>query len=180
MKKNSSKNLIPMIALITVVIALAVVTGYALSLKSRVDGQYTAIAAATQPPAEKAIPRTAVPATPSPAPTTEPIPADNEQDADLVDVESPYWSDGVLFVDDTYRSPDMCITVKTIEDSKIFKKSLVYYVADVRVSDVTQIRTGCTSGDFSRAGRGPIEDTAKRENALVAISGDFVGKSGKR
>ncbi len=174
MIKISRKNTIPAILLIAVVIALAIVTGYALSLKSRVDGTYTQIAVATKSPADKAIPLAAATATPSPAPTVEPIPADNELDAELADVESPYWSDGVLFVNDTYRSPGISVTVRTVEDSKIFRKSLVYYVADIRVSDVTQIRTGCNSGNFSRAGRGPIEETAARENALVAISGDFV------
>ena len=174
MKKKSLKNVIPMIALIAVVIALAVVTGYALSLNSRVDGQYTEIVHPSQMQNAPPILRPAVSALPSPAPTVEPIPADSEPDADLADVAYPYWSDGVLFVNDTYRSPDISVTVRTVTDSKMFKKNLIYYVADVRVSDVTQIRTGCTNGNFSKPGRGPIEETAKRENALVAISGDFV------
>ena len=174
MKKISLKNSIPAITLIAVAILLAIVTGIAFSVKSRVDGQYTEISTASQSSDGMAAARTAIPATPSPAPTVEPIPADSELDADLADVASPYWSDGVLFVNDTYRSPDMSVTVRTVEDSKLFNKKLVYYVADIYVSDVTQIRTGCTSGNFDRAGRGPIEATARREDALVAISGDFV------
>ena len=173
MKKPSVKTLIPAISLIVIVIALAIVTVCALSQKSRVDGQYTELALASQLPDGTPVLRTAVPATPSPAPTIEPIPADDATDADPAGVESPYWSDGVLFVNDTYRSPDLSVTVTTTEDSEVFNKSLVYYVADVRVSDVTQIKTGCKSGDFERAGRGEFDRICENVNAFVAISGDY-------
>lgn len=174
MKKSSVKTIIPAILLILIVIALAIVTGYALSLESRVDGQYTDIQTVSQSPVGTAVLRTAVPATPSPAPTIEPIPADDAPDADLPNVDPPYWSDGLLVVNDTYRSPDMSVTVRKIKDSELFDKQIIYYVADVHVSDVTLLRTGCHSGNFKNTGRGMIDVMAKRENALVAISGDFI------
>lgn len=174
MKKSSVKTIIPAILLILIVIALAIVTGYALSLESRVDGQYTDIQTVSQSPVGTAVLRTAVPATPSPAPTIEPIPAGDAPDADLPNVDPPYWSDGLLVVNDTYRSPDMSVTVRKIKDSELFDKQIIYYVADVHVSDVTLLRTGCHSGNFKNTGRGMIDVMAKRENALVAISGDFI------
>ena len=172
MKKQTYKTLIPAVLLILVVIALAAVTGFALSLKSSVAEQVEDILPAVPTANGNSVLRTAVPATPSPAPTVQPIFAAEEQDSDS-NVDSPYWSDGILYVNDTYRSPTMSVTVKTVYDSELFNKNLIYYYADIRVSDVTQIMTACTSGNFSRAGRGPIEKTARRENALVAISGDF-------
>lgn len=172
--KISYKTFIPAVLLILVIVALAIVAVYAFTLKSRVDGQYTEIQTASPSPDATAVLRTSVPATPSPAPTLQPILADDLPDADLSDVDPPFWSDGVLFVNDSYRSPDMSVTVRVIEDSKMFRKKLIYYIADVYVSNVTQLRTACTSGNFSSADRGPIETTAARENALVAISGDFV------
>ena len=173
MKKLSLKKAVPVITLIAVVIALGVVMGYALSLKSRVDGQYTEITVAAHSIDGTAVLRTAVPATPSPMPTIEPIPADDAPDADPADVTFPFWSDGVLFVNDTYRTPDLSVTVRTIEDSEMFKKNLIYYVADVRVSDVTKIQTACKSDNFKRAGRGEFYRICENAEAMVAISGDY-------
>lgn len=175
MKYISLKTAVPAVLLILTAIALAVVTGYALSLKESVYESDSEIVSAASPTGMSAVLRTAVPVTPSPAPTIEPIPAvdADEQERSLSEIRSPYWSDGILFINDTYRSPTMSVTVKTVTDSEMFGKKLICYIADVHVADVTQIRTGCTSGNFSNAGRGPMEKTAKRENALAAISGDF-------
>lgn len=169
MKKSSLKTVLPACLLILSCIVFTVVTGYALLLKERVDGQ---IPTFVESPLtnRSAVSRTPLPQTPSPAPTAEPIPA---VDAEEQVVQPPFWSDGILFENDVYRSPTMSVTVRTIEDSEMFQKKLIYYVADVRVSDVTQIRTAAASGNFARIGFGTMEKTAKRENALVAISGDF-------
>lgn len=172
-KKVSLKTIIPAILLIVVSIALAVTLIYAFSLKSNVNKSNSEIVYTTPAAGGTAVLRTAVPATPVPSPTIEPILAVDAEQGGSDEINAPYWSDGILFVNDTYRSPTMSVTVKTVVDSELFNKNLVYYVADVHVSDVTQIRTACTSGNFAKAGRAPIEKTAKRENALVAISGDF-------
>lgn len=178
MKKLSLKTAIPVTILIMVVIALVTVTVYALSLKSRVDGQYSEIIVAAQPHDKATVLRTAVPVTPSPIPTIEPILADDALDADLADVESPFWSDGVIFINDTYRSPDMSVTVTTAADSESFGKQIVYYIADIYVSDVTQIRTAAASGNFADARKGKVANMALRENALAAISGDYCSARG--
>ena len=174
MKKVSLKTVVPVVFLILTVAALAVVIAYALSLKETVYESSRDIITETYSSGKTSVLRTAAPITPSPAPTVEPILAVSAESEDVLsEIKAPYWSDGFLYINDTYRSPTMSVTVKTVQDSEMFNKSLIYYVADVYVTDVTQIRTGCTSGNFSRAGRGPIENTASRENALVAISGDF-------
>ena len=47
------------------------------------------------------------------------------------------------------------------------------------MSDVTQIRTACASGDFSRARSGQVEKIAKKADAIVAISGDYCSARAK-
>ena len=48
MKKPSVKTVIPAILLVVIAIALTITVVYALSLESRVDGQYTEIARSSQ------------------------------------------------------------------------------------------------------------------------------------
>lgn len=173
-RKVSLKTFIPAMLLILVFIALAIVTGYALSLRSRTAAQVTAISSTAMPVETDRPLRTAQPAMPSPAPTVEPLIAVEADDGNNPgDTEEPFWSDGVLFLNDTYRSPDVSVTLTVKEDSELFNKKLIYYVADVHVSDVTLLRAGCSSGSFKRAGHGEFGSIAKRENALVAISGDY-------
>ena len=173
MKRIELKTFIPAVLLILVLIALAVVTVYALTLKDRSDVKNASIPSAAEPSASAVPLRTAVPATPSPAPTVEPILAEADDADNSEAVQPPFWSDGVLFINDTYRSPNVSVTLTVKEDSELFNKNLIYYVADVRVSDVTLLRTGCNSGNFKRAGHGEFGSIAKKENALVAISGDY-------
>ena len=170
MKKISLKNILPACLLALSCIVFTVVTGYALFLKERVEGQIPVLPESSEVTRSAAL-RTASPQMSSPAPTVEPIPAVDATDEQIV--SSPFWSDGILFENDTYRSPTMSVTVKMIRDSEMFHKNLIYYVADVHVSDVTQIRTASASGSFKRIGFDSMENTCKRENALVAISGDF-------
>lgn len=172
MRKVSLKTSIPACLLVLACVALAVTVCYALSRKSQVDGQIPIICE-TPPAGQTAVFRATAPQTPSP---TSAVPAllaaEPEDDSDAA-VALPYWSDGILFENETYRSPTMSVTLTVKTDSELFKKQIVYYVADVRVSDVTQLRTACASGNFSRAGSGSVSKMAKREGALVAISGDY-------
>lgn len=172
--KISYKTFIPAVLLILVIVALAIMVVYAFSLKSRVAAQRGSIPAAASPAVTASALRTSVPATPSPAPTIAPILfADANGTDDPGDAEPPFWSDGVLFIKDTYRSPDVSVTLTIHEDTELFNKQLVYYVADVWVSDVTLLRAGCKSGNFKRAGHGDFGTIASSSDALVAISGDY-------
>ncbi|MBQ5991274.1 MAG: phosphodiester glycosidase family protein [Clostridia bacterium] len=174
MKKASAKTIVPAVLLIVVTAAFAVVTAYALSLKNR-NEVVIAAAAPQSPSPEIAHPlRTAVPETPSPAPTLAPIPADPADDPVAARLLSaPFWSEGGISFENGYKSPTLSVTVTTYVDSKTFSKALVYYVADIYVSDVTQIRTAAANGTFSKGGSGKMQAVSKRENALVAISGDY-------
>ncbi len=173
-KRIVLKTFIPAVLLIVVLAALAFVSVYALLLKSSMAESYSEISSPTPASDTPAPLRTAVPVTPSPEPTIEPIAhVDPTEQDDASEAEQPYWSDGVLFINDTYRSPTMSVTVTTTDDSEMFGTSVVYYVADIRVSDVTQIQTACNSGNFTKAGRGEFDEICEKANALVAISGDY-------
>ena len=174
MRKASAKTIVPVVLLFVVLAALAAVTTYALSLRSRNEATVPSAAPESFAPEEAKALRTAVPETPSPAPTLAPIPADPTDDPRTErTVTAPFWSEGGIFFENGYKSPTLSVTVTTHVDSKMFSKALVYYVADIYVSDVTQIRTAAASGTFSRGGSGKMQAVSKRENALVAISGDY-------
>lgn len=175
MKKVSAKTYIPVILLAAVVIALAVLTVYAMSLKSVSETAPDAISKVSDAETGGRELRTAVPETPSP--THLPLSSADTLFAEDTAAEPayPFWSEGSLFLGNVYRSPTLYVCVTVHNDPKLFGRPLVFYVADIYVSDVTQIRTACESNDFQNAGRGWVKQMANRENALVAISGDYCG-----
>lgn len=173
MNASAVKNRLPVILLIVILLLLAGLILYTVTAASRVSKVSEAIGTDSTP-SKTAVPlRTAVPATPTPAPTA--LPVLWEDPAVETSVEAPFWSDGTLFVENTYRSPTLSVTLTVTDDAKTFSRRVKYYVADIRVSDVTQIRTANFNGDFSKSGHGSVKKMAKKANALVAISGDYCG-----
>lgn len=158
--------------------ALAIAAVCALSVKSRViDSQADSDPQATSK-GHAAVVRTAVPLTPVPSPTAAPVLAAEENETENVLLDQPFWSDGILFVNNTYRSPTTSVTLTVKADSELFGKQIVYYVADIHVSDITLIRTACATGNFANARSGRVAKMARRENALAAISGDYCSARG--
>lgn len=86
-----------------------------------------------------------------------------------------FWLDGVLSTESSYRSPSLSVNVRSVYDTKNFQKRVTYYVGDVYVDDVTQIRTESFDGSFSKMGYGNVTRMAKRNDSLLAISGDYYG-----
>lgn len=169
MTKRTHKYRLPVILLCILVPALIAVCVYASTLKSSAEAPMDVILPVH---ATDGALRTAVPATPTPAPTLAPIPAVEETNDSL---PYPFWSEGALWIGDSYRSPTMSVDLRIVRDSETFKKRVVYYVADIHVSDVTMIRTEAYSGDFNRPRYGSVKKMADRVNALIAISGDYCG-----
>lgn len=175
MKKTSLKNLAPYISFPAVIILLTAVVVYTVSLKPTVSSASTASAPLQQ--RNVIIQNTEVPNTPSPVPSIAPVlikdsSTDNSSDTDL---NAPFWSEGSILFENTYKSPTLSVAVTTHNDSKLFNKRLVYYVADIHVADPTQIRTAAASENFAKAGSGQVLKMARRENALLAVSGDYCG-----
>ncbi|WP_310604928.1 phosphodiester glycosidase family protein [Anaerosporobacter sp.] len=54
---------------------------------------------------------------------------------------------------------------------------ITYYVADVKVSNITYLRTGFASGEYGKNIRASVQDMANDYNAILAMSGDYYGNS---
>ena len=111
--------------------------------------------------------------TPSPTPTPEPTP----EPSGLIG-----WAAGGFVPaeeavsDETeYISENLHITVTKVVDNETFGKNLTYYVADIRLRDITSLRTSAAR-TFRHDDRARVDAIAKRENALVAISGDMFNQ----
>lgn len=89
-----------------------------------------------------------------------------------------FWMDGVLTRETEYRSPSLSVIYRRVYDTETFHRRLTYFTAEIFASDVTQIRTASFKGDFNKRGHGDVEDMAIKNNALVAISGDYYGFHG--
>ncbi len=172
MKQDSVKYRAPVISLIAVMTVLLCLMGYLIVLKMTAKASSETIGKADAPKASEPVLRTAVPETPTPAPTIEPVPAaETEQEV----ASSPFWSEGSFFKGEEYRSPTLSVRFSAYSDSKNFSRRVAYYVADIHVSDVTQIRTASVYEDFAKGGHGKVKRMADKANALVAISGDYCG-----
>ena len=138
-------------------------------------GEKTApVVIATLPPApaESAVPTEApqeAESTPEPTPEPEAEPVYTgmwgEKFADK-------FTDGeVIQTEDSYRSENVCITLKRVE-----KPGLIYFVADVYIRDLqylgTAFATGEGNGEFDVGTEVQIDVIARRVNAVVAINGD--------
>ena len=171
MSKASAKNIVPTVVLAVILCGLAAMIGYAVSLKYRSVPNGAEILPDATEQGRVVVLRTAVPETPSPEPTIAPVLFVEADPAP--DQKSPFWSEGSLVFENEYRSPTLSVSVATHADSKTFNKPVVYYVADVYVSDVTQIRTAAAGGDFARSGSGKMLNVSRKEDALIAVSGDY-------
>jgi hypothetical protein len=172
MKPAESKYRVPIILLTAVMTVILCLLGYALAARLRTGASAGSISSAETAKQDNFVLRTAVPETPSPAPTLTPVLAASDEGDEL---KAPFWSEGSIFTSDEYRSPTLSVRFSACKDSKNFSRRVVYYVADVHVSDVTQIRTASVYEDFAKGGHGKVRRMAEKANALAAISGDYCG-----
>ena len=167
---------LPLVLFCVVLAALIGLCAYILYLHAAPEPDAPVVAGATDtaPAGTPKVPQdTPAPtATPALVPALDATPA---QDRQFAFVSSPFWLDGVLSSASSYRSPTLFVNVKTVVDTKHFDKRVTYYVAEIFVSDVTEIRTESFQSDFSKKGKGDVAKMAKRSDALVAISGDYYG-----
>ena len=83
-----------------------------------------------------------------------------------------HFTDGeVIQTENSYKSENVSITLERIEEP-----GLIYYVADVYISDLkylnTAFATGEGNGEYNVGTEVQIDTIARRVNALVAINGD--------
>lgn len=129
--------------------------------------QPTASAAPTEEPVQAQLPEESA----EPEPTPEPTPARvysgmwGEKFADK------FTEGEVIQTENSYQSANVNITLERIEEP-----GLVYFVADVYISDLkylgTAFATGEGNGEYNVGTEVQIDRIANRVNALVAINGD--------
>lgn len=73
----------------------------------------------------------------------------------------------------------MKISVRKVFDETTYSDYIHYYVADIYIDDITLLRTASYGEDFNKRSYGSVLETAERENAIVAISGDYYAHMSK-
>ena len=106
---------------------------------------------------------------PTPTPTPEPTPAPTP--SGLCGGRYDVFTDGeVIQTETAYRTKDVAVFFSEVSEdlSDITGKKLIYYVADIYVQNIEDLRSGVTHEKKS------MERMTRREGAAVAISGDFA------
>ncbi len=55
--------------------------------------------------------------------------------------------------------------------------TVTYYLADIYVTSATQIKTAFANGSYGKNIRSNVDEMAKENNAVLAVSGDYYGNS---
>ena len=84
------------------------------------------------------------------------------------------YTDEVSVTENSYTSPNISVTVNEMTSSD---GSIIYYVADIYVRDVTCIQTALASDTYGFGFKDSILDMAVLKNALLAVNGDYYGNS---
>lgn len=116
-------------------------------------------------------PETAEPAMPAeetPAETPEePVPTRNGRWGDRF---AEQFTDGeVLQTEDSYRSENISVTVRDVEENGV-----IYHVAEIYISDLQYLKTGFGRGGYKK-GTEKIKNIAQDVGAIIAITGDHYG-----
>ncbi|MBR4905758.1 MAG: phosphodiester glycosidase family protein [Clostridia bacterium] len=114
--------------------------------------------------------------TPTPTPSPSPTPTPTPEPEGLIGwVEGGFVPREEQFMTETeYAGENLHFTVSTITDDELFHHKLTYYVTDIYLRDIRCLRTAAAK-DFkpSSSSRDSVARIAKREGALLAISGDM-------
>jgi exopolysaccharide biosynthesis protein len=86
------------------------------------------------------------------------------------DSENEQPQDGLSVDDTSYEDDNIKISINTIReyDSNI-------YIADIQVSDISYLKTAFANNTYGRNIKSTTSDTAKNNNAIFAINGDYYG-----
>ena len=119
---------------------------------------------------------------PTAVPVEEPEETPPEETPEPVRVYSGRWgekfadkfTDGeVIQTENSYQSANVNVSYQRIEEHDV-----IYIVADVYVSDLGYLRSGFANGKYN-GGFQMIDEIARQENAVVALSGDHYAGRGE-
>ncbi len=84
------------------------------------------------------------------------------------------YTEETVITDTAYTSPNISISV-TRETAG--SGSIIYYIADIYVRDITCFQTVLANGTYGSGYRDGIDDMALLSEALLAVNGDYYGNT---
>jgi exopolysaccharide biosynthesis protein len=111
---------------------------------------------------------------PTPEPTQTPEPAPTSEIGEPISTvaptptPSPTPFEGVVITEKSYRSENVDIKVE-----KISEKNVTFYVADIKIKNMSYIKTGDYRNDNNQLVRRSVVKTARQHDAIVAINTDY-------
>ena len=125
---------------------------------------------------ETPVPTLPLPYLSSPAPT--PVPGATPAPAPTADglLGGKYawrFSSDEILTDHTYSDPTVSISWDVYRDEINYDRPVTFFIADVLVQDVSSFRTAFSKSKYNLGGTSNMEDIARSNNCIVAISGDF-------
>lgn len=84
-----------------------------------------------------------------------------------------HFSDEIILTENSYKSPNVSITVETISYGE-GKRKQTYHVADIYIGSIENFGAYVAGGDGSYYSKESIEQMSQESNALVAICGDYI------
>ena len=84
-----------------------------------------------------------------------------------------HFTDEVVMTENSYTSPEVAITIETVEAGEGNEK-ITYYVADIYVASIENFMTRTAHGQMRYFDTQPALEMAAEANAILAISGDFL------
>ena len=133
----------------------------------------------TEPPVLATVPQISLteplitePLTPITEPPTEPpTEPDNRTEWQIKYAE--HFSDEVIMTENSYKSPEVSITIETCQTEQDGHK-VVYYVADIYVASMDNFVTQVANNDMSYYSTQNSLALDKSANAILSICGDFL------
>ena len=84
------------------------------------------------------------------------------------------FSDEAVLTDHSYSDRTISVSWDMYRDELSYGKPVTFYIADVLVQDVSSLTTAFAKGTYNAGGTTSIERIARKNNCIVAISGDFA------
>jgi exopolysaccharide biosynthesis protein len=153
----------------TAAIALLAVVVFALTIvfQGGADKQAVVLATAAVEATPTAAPISTA-ATPSPAPTSAVTPQPTEDPITWRSKFPGKFTDGeVVQTDNAYKSANIDVTVTMVQEN-----GATYYLADIYLTDLKYFKTAFAHDEFDN-GAQSTRAIAKKNNAIVAINGDY-------
>ncbi|MCL2695174.1 MAG: phosphodiester glycosidase family protein [Clostridiales bacterium] len=159
----SAKKIVLYLCLLAAIAALAIGVGVLINYmaaQNNLSGLDVVAPTAVPPP---------VTPSPTPQPTPEPTPGG------LCGGRFDVFTDGeIIKTENSYQTKDTAVFFREVREkvSDITGKALVYYVADIYVQNIEDLRCGLVKEDIHSTMH--MKNLAQSVDAIVAISGDFA------